>query len=136
MINNINKNESPKCMYAHNFRTTASTFGNTFEINSSFDFVNWQKLGGNEMRRVKVGSVIIMLPNLNQAKLCNRTRLAVKKLWKIWLSSIITGKFKGDDVLITRIPLVQLTLLLNLSVSSFWYALHSQCKLINTKDSL
>ena len=51
-------------------------------------------------------------------------------------AAIIIGKFKGEDVFIPRIPLMQLTLLLNLSVSSFRCALHSQSQLINPKDNL
>ena len=51
--------------------------------------------------------MIIILRNLNQPKLCNRTRLAVKKMMKNLIEVIIViGKFKGEDVLILRIPLM------------------------------
>ena len=73
-----------------------------------------------------------MLQNLNQPKLCNRTRLAVKIIMKnLIVATIIIGKFKGKDVLIPTLPPYQLTLLLNLSVSIFRCTLHSQRQLIN-----
>ena len=51
--------------------------------------------------------MIIVLRNLNQPKLCNKIRLAVKKLRKHFIeATIIIGKFKGEDVLIPRIPLM------------------------------
>ena len=47
-----------------------------------------------------------MLRNFNQLKLCNGTRLTVKKTMKnLIVVTIIIGKFKGEDVLIPRIPL-------------------------------
>ena len=42
-----------------------------------------------------------MLRNINQPKLCNGTRLSVKKLMtNIIEAKILTGPFKGEDVLI------------------------------------
>lgn len=56
---------------------------------------------------LKVGSVISVLRNLNQPRLCNGTRIAVKKLMNnITEGTVIIGKFKGEDVLIPRIPLI------------------------------
>ena len=48
-----------------------------------------------------------MLRNINQPKLCNGTRLSVKKLMtNIIEAKILTGPFKGEDVLIPRIPMI------------------------------
>ncbi|XP_069162948.1 uncharacterized protein [Procambarus clarkii] len=47
------------------------------------------------------GVPIIMLRNINQPKLCNATRLAVKnKISDVVEATILTGAFKGEDVLI------------------------------------
>ena len=50
---------------------------------------------------------IIMLRNINLPKLCNGTRLSVKK-WMINIieAKILTWPFKGEDVLIPRIPMI------------------------------
>ena len=49
----------------------------------------------------------IVLRNLNQPKLYNGTRLAVKKVMKNLIeATIIIGKVKGEDVLISRIPIM------------------------------
>ncbi|XP_015366987.1 PREDICTED: uncharacterized protein LOC107163887, partial [Diuraphis noxia] len=56
--------------------------------------------------QLKVGSVTIMLRDINQPRLCNGTRLAVKKLMNNVIEAIIIkGKYKGEDVLIPRIPM-------------------------------
>lgn len=48
-----------------------------------------------------------MLRNINQPRLCNGTRLAVKKLMNnVIEATILKGKFKGEDVLIPRIPMI------------------------------
>ena len=48
-----------------------------------------------------------MLRNINQSKLCNGIRLSVKKLMtNIIEANILTGPFKGEDVLIPRIPMI------------------------------
>ena len=50
---------------------------------------------------------IILLRNINQPKLCNGTCLSVKKLMtNIIEAKILTGPFKGEDVVIPRIPMI------------------------------
>jgi len=48
--------------------------------------------------RLKVGSVVIMLRNINQPRMCNETRLAVKKLMNnVIEATILREKYKGDS---------------------------------------
>lgn len=57
--------------------------------------------------QLKFGSVVIMLRNLNQPKLCNGTRLAVTKLMSnVILARVLKGKFKSEEVLIPRISMI------------------------------
>jgi hypothetical protein len=54
-----------------------------------------------------VGSQIILLRNPDPPKLCNGTRLCVKKMLGIVIEEIIlTGKGEGETVFIPRIPLI------------------------------
>ncbi|CAG9835156.1 unnamed protein product [Diabrotica balteata] len=57
--------------------------------------------------QLKVRLVVIMLRNINQPNLCNGTRLAMKKLLNNMIeATILKGKYKGEDVLIPRIPMI------------------------------
>jgi len=51
--------------------------------------------------------ILIILRNINPSRLCNGTRLSVKKLMNnIIEATILNGKFKGEDVLLPRIPMI------------------------------
>ena len=57
--------------------------------------------------RIKVGSVVIMLKNINQPKLCNGKRLVISKIRNnVIYATILKGKFNGELVLIPRIPMI------------------------------
>jgi len=48
-----------------------------------------------------------MLQNINQPRICNGTRLAIKKLQNnVIEATILKGKYKGEDVLIPCIPMI------------------------------
>lgn len=57
--------------------------------------------------QIKVGSPVILLRNLNPPRLCNCTRLFITKLMKNVIEAIIfNGKFRGEIVLLPRIPII------------------------------
>ncbi|XP_055918736.1 uncharacterized protein LOC129950842 [Eupeodes corollae] len=77
-------------------------------VNYLTEFLNLLVLPGLPPHnlQLKVGSVVITLRNINH-RLCNRTRLAVKKqLNNVIEATIIKSKYKGEDVLMLRIPLI------------------------------
>ena len=50
--------------------------------------------------QLKVGSVVMMLRNLNPPKLCNGMHLVIKKLMiNVIHATILKGKFKDEEVL-------------------------------------
>ncbi|KAK9872125.1 hypothetical protein WA026_016177 [Henosepilachna vigintioctopunctata] len=91
------------------FKSVDTVMNQDDVVNYPTEFLNSLELPGlpSHNLQLKVGSVVIMLRNINQPRLCNGTRLAVKKLMNnVIEGTIIKGKYKGEDVLIPRIPMI------------------------------
>ncbi|XP_036341509.1 ATP-dependent DNA helicase PIF1-like [Rhagoletis pomonella] len=91
------------------YKSVDSAMNQDDAVNYPVEFLNSLEPPGMPPHclNLKVGSSIILLRNLNASKLCNATRLAVKKFMaNLVEATILTGKGKGEIVLIPRIPLI------------------------------
>ncbi|XP_017462181.1 PREDICTED: uncharacterized protein LOC108355534, partial [Rhagoletis zephyria] len=92
------------------YKSVDSAMNQDDAVNYPVEFLNSMEPLGMPPHclNLKVGSSIILLRNFNAPKQCNGTRLAVKKLIaNLVEATILTGKAKGEIVLIPRIPLIK-----------------------------
>eukprot|EP00102_Acyrthosiphon_pisum_P013585 XP_008183218.1 PREDICTED: ATP-dependent DNA helicase PIF1-like [Acyrthosiphon pisum] len=91
------------------FKSVDNVMNQDDVVNYPTEFLNSLELPGLPPHnlQLKVGSIVIMLRNINQPRLCNGTRLAVKKVMNnVIEATIIKGKYKEEDVLIPRILMI------------------------------
>jgi ATP-dependent DNA helicase PIF1 len=90
--------------------TFIDTVMNQDEVfNFPTEFMNSLDLPGvpPHILSLKIGVPIILLRNINPPRLCNGTRLSVKNMLNNVIdATILNGKFKGEDVLLPRIPMI------------------------------
>ncbi|UYV63010.1 hypothetical protein LAZ67_2002837, partial [Cordylochernes scorpioides] len=106
-INNCIQDMLPGSVTEYNSINTMVDVDDTVNYPSEFlNSLNPSGLPPHHLR-LKNGSHIMLLRNLDPPKLCNGTKLCVKRLLpNVIEATILTGKENGKDVLIPRIPLI------------------------------
>ncbi|XP_055910673.1 uncharacterized protein LOC129945038 [Eupeodes corollae] len=75
-------------------------------VNHPREFLNSLDLPPHNLQ-LKVGSIVIVLRNINKPRLCNSIRLPIKKLVNNLIeATLLKGKHKEEDFLIQRIPMI------------------------------
>lgn len=78
-------------------------------VNYSTEFLNSLDLPGipPHILELRIGVSIILFRNIDPPRLCNGTRLAMKRMMNnVIEATILNVKFKGEDVLLPHIPII------------------------------
>ncbi|UYV67982.1 SETMAR [Cordylochernes scorpioides] len=73
------------------------------------EFLNSLDLSGTPSYKIvlKVGVPVILIRNIDPPRLCNGTRLCITRMGtNVLQARILTGSFRGEEVLIPRIPII------------------------------
>ncbi|XP_076756487.1 ATP-dependent DNA helicase Pif1-like [Xylocopa sonorina] len=107
LINSTIQNEVPD--EETTYKSIDTVVNHDESVNYPIEFFNSLDLQGMppHILSLKIGSPIILLGNINPPRLCNGTRLSVKKLMNnIIEATILKGKHQGEHVLLSRIPII------------------------------
>ena len=93
----------------HTYKSIDTVLTENEAVNYPTEFLNSMDLPGLPPHELtlKIGTPVICLRNINPPRLCNGTRLAIKSLMSNLIeATILNGKYKGEDILIPRIPMI------------------------------
>ena len=111
LINELNLTIQDKLLHvpSRTYLSVDQTVEPDQAVNYPVEFLNSLSPPGLPPHKLtlKVGSPIMLLRNLDPPKLCNGTRLSVKRMSNNLLeATILAGAHRGEDVFIPRIPFI------------------------------
>ncbi|GFW09118.1 ATP-dependent DNA helicase [Trichonephila clavipes] len=91
------------------FKSIDSIVDENKTVNSPTEYLNYLDISGMSPRnlRLKIGSLVTLLRNLNPPRLCNGTCLFIKRIIrKLLEANILTATIKEEIILLPRVPLI------------------------------